>query len=119
MTTQAEALKALAQIEHLDSAAFAHVTASNFTEAQQTIRSLNTELQRSKGSLRMLREFIDAHADGVQTCPRCGRAAANLFRMQLPGDDLDTVHCGCVHVPKHLTPEVIAGVTGTAGKPNS
>lgn len=35
----------------------------------------------------------------VQTCPRCKQPAANLFRVTLPGDELETEHCGCLYTP--------------------
>lgn len=41
------------------------------------------------------------------TCPRCKQPAANLFRNTLPGDELDTTHCGCLYGN--------AGVQGTSG----
>jgi hypothetical protein len=39
----------------------------------------------------------DAWQRPDNTCPRCKKAAANLFRTKLPGDELDTTHCGCLY----------------------
>jgi hypothetical protein len=41
------------------------------------------------------------------TCPRCQQPAANLFRTKLPGDELDTTHCGCLYT---------SGVSASDGK---
>lgn len=35
--------------------------------------------------------------DDLRACPRCKQPAVNLFRLQLPGDELDTTHCGCLY----------------------
>lgn len=32
-----------------------------------------------------------------QKCPHCGAQAATLFSRALDGDELETVHCGCLH----------------------
>lgn len=35
--------------------------------------------------------------DAGTTCPRCKRPAVNLFSTPLPGEELETMHCGCLY----------------------
>ena len=44
-----------------------------------------------------------------QKCPHCGAKAATLFSRALDGDELETVHCGCLH--SYATPQPASSAT--------
>lgn len=70
------------------------------------------EVDRSQFAVEAEKAWDRRMPDGVQadnTCPRCRKPAANLFRTTLPGDELDTTHCGCLYadgVPERVKGDV-------------
>jgi len=45
-----------------------------------------------------IRDAIKARtAEADLTCPRCGAKAVTLFSRAVEGEELETVHCGCLH----------------------
>lgn len=64
----------------------------------RTLRqAIDSALHYERGSAELKASGDGEPVAGVTTCPRCKQPAANLFRTQLPGDELDTTHCGCLY----------------------